>query len=277
MRYITYQFGRLNLIANFTDKKEFLLKAFQNELVMSVNKHEWAFFNITVIKSEFGEFVHGYLVKYRPEFPKEIANRKTHRLQNETDQDVVIAKARFFLHIKSGLISYHASSKIPRETFCLQFCKLIIEAHNAFFVDAEIETIQEREKVFESMKELKRITKIKLRLHPSNPSYSHIWASYDMRIKALGASKSLEEYEAEPKFGNLKIAQDQDIVSKITMADDGYGKAEITGQTDNDETRKITTGDFPITEQAPDGKHSASQVLDYLQQKFSIIMDRFVR
>jgi hypothetical protein len=79
----------------------------------------------------------------------------------------------------------------------------------------------------------------------------------------LGTSKYNEFYETGGKYSTLTVIDDQEIHSKIAMAEDGYGEACVKG-TLNGEAKTITTKDNPVSAIAPDGDEQATIVLDSL-------------
>jgi len=275
-RTIKYYFGRLNLIAVFDDKREFLFKALKTNRVLQYRGYNWGFFDIVELESELGNLFHGFLVKYKPEFSEEVANPNTHSLEDQEIDNFVVAKARFFLHIKSGIITYHpVGNIISRQTFVERFCKLFEFSLDNMFVNAEIQSIEEDYKIFEVIRSFKKIKRVHIYLHPSNPSNRDRWKRTDERLKNLGASSYYENYEADEEIGSLNVVEDEEINSKISMADDGYGKADVTGEVDGELTT-VSTSDNPITTQAPNDEFEARNVLDKLVIKLKDIFDRFI-
>jgi len=253
-----------------------LLKALKSKKVLEFRGFKWGFFNTLEMETELGAFLHGYLVKYKPEFSEEVANPLTHNLEDQFIENFVWAKSRFFLHIKSGVISYHPiGNAISKELFVERFCKLFEHTLENMFVNVEIQSIEEDYKIFEVIRSFQKIQHLHIYLHPSNPSNRDRWRRTDDRLKNIGASKYYEHYYAEPLLDNLNIIDDEDINSKITMADDGYGKAEITGIFDG-ETKTISTSDNPISTHAPGDEESPENVLNKLLEKIKNIFRRFI-
>ncbi|MGK9477904.1 hypothetical protein [Melioribacter sp. OK-6-Me] len=274
IRDITYYFGRLNLIAHYENKREFLLKALKSNIIWKHKDTNWGFFDIEEIDSEHGSFIHGYLVKYSPNYNEEVANPETHNLEEQQINNYVLAKSRFFLHINSGLITYHPVGVIiSKEIFRKNFCKLFEHSLEGMFVSAEIQSIDEEEKIFEAIKKFKKVLKLQIYLHPSNPNNRDIWKRTDDRLKKLGASKYKEYYEAQ-EDGNLNITDDEEINSKISMADDGYGQAAVTGEMDG-EKKTVKTGDNPVTAKAPGDNLKPAEALEILMAKIKEIFGRF--
>lgn len=274
---IRYYFGRLNLIANYSDKREFLLRGLRTSKFVVHKKHNWGFFEASEIQTEFGPFLHGFLVKYKPETDEEVAIPETHKLTDEAIANRVVAKSRFFLHIESGLIAYHpVGNQIKNRTFCDRFVQLFQDALDNFFVNAEIQAIEEQFKIFDAIRKFKSISKVFVYLHPSNPSNSDRWARVDQRLKQIGAASFHEQYEAKQNGDGLNIIEDEELTSKISMADDGYGKADVTGEMDG-ETKTISTKDNPITALAPNDEEPPDNVIARLSSSIRNIFNRFVR
>ena len=274
-RKIRYYFGRLNIIAVFDDKRNFLLKALKTKSVLEFKNSIWGYFEISEIETDYGSFLSGYLVKYKPEFSEEVANPNTHSIEDQEVNNFIVAKSRFFLHIKSGIIIYHpVGNIISRETFTERFCKLFEHSLENMFVNAQIQSIEEEYRIFDVIRSFEKIQRLHISLHPSNPSNRERWKRTDERLKQLGASSYYEHYEVDPDIGNLDIVDDEDINSKITMADDGYGRADITGIFDG-EVKTISTSDNPICSQGLNDEVSPKDVLNYLSEKIKMIFNRF--
>lgn len=275
IRPVQYYFGRLNILANYDDKRKFLLKALKTKKKLEHRNSNWGFFEIKELQSEFGDFIHGFLVKYRPDFSEEVANEETHNLQIQDIENFVIAKSRFFLHIESGLIAYHPSGNAIRpKIFKVRFTKLFEFALDDFFISTEIQSIEEEFKIFDAIKRFQKIRTVNIYLHPSNPTNRDRWKRTDDRLKELRVGSYQEKYDAEPVSGDLDIREDEEIASKIVMADDGYGIAEVSGILDNEE-KKISTGDNPTSTQAPNDEESAENVLEALANKIRELFGRF--
>jgi hypothetical protein len=265
----------LNLIATYSNKEKFLFDGLNSSKYQEYWGSNWGFFDIASISSEFGPLIHGYLVKFKPETDEEVAIPETHKLSDEAIQNRVTAKSRFFLHIDSGLISYHPiQNKIENRTFCDRFAKLFELAYENFFVSVEIQAIVDNYKIFEELKKFKSIARVSIYLHPSNPSNREIWARTDERLKKLGATNYLEKYKANPENGGLNILDDDEVKSKISMADDGYGRADVTGEMDG-VRKRISTKDNPITAPAPTDENPPELIVANLSATLKNIFSRF--
>jgi len=274
---VRYYFGRLNLIATFKDRREFILGGLRTDKFIERRNFIWGFFDIKEINTNQGLFIHGYLVKYRPESELEVALPEKHKLGEVTAPNLVEAKSRFFLHIESGLIVYHpVGGQIENDVFCERFIEIFHEALDKFFVNAEIQAIEERFQVLEIIKKFKSISKVEIYLHPSNPNLSDLWKDIDQRLKTLSATSYKEVYENDKKESTLNVADDSEIRGKVAMAEDGYGKASVTGELEG-EVKTVSTKDNPITALAPGDEEEPEKVLESLDESLRRIFQRFIK
>jgi hypothetical protein len=274
-RTVQYFFGRLNLIAVFDNKREFLLTGLRGKSIIHIRNSGWGFFEINEIEDRGDNWLYGYLVKYRPETDEEKVVTETHTIEDEIVQDRVKAKARFFVHIESGVIAYRTiSNHISRGQFVNNFVAVFQENHENFFVQAEIQSIEEELPMLETLQRFTRIQEVRIVLHPSNPNNRDIWDRTDRRIKDLNAVKYQEQLEANRHSDGLYVTQDEEIKGKITMAVDGYGLAEVTGTLDGN-NKTVRTNDNPITRQAPNDDAPVEDIFQSILLAFRIIKERF--
>jgi hypothetical protein len=106
-REVRYYFGRLNIVAPRTDKAGLLTDGMQPQAIVSHRGLNWGFFRLNTVESSLGDFVHGFLVKFKPETAEEIAIPETHEIDDRMIENRIKAKARFFLHLSSHIIAYH--------------------------------------------------------------------------------------------------------------------------------------------------------------------------
>lgn len=268
-----YYFGRFNILGQLGNKKEFIFKGLKTKKTTLKRSYSWGFFEIAEIKIDKDNFITGYLVKYKPITETEIVKEETHSLAEKNASNLVIAKSRFFLHIESNLIAYRATVKvISAKQFRESFVELFNSAYDDFFVDTEIQTIEEQFEILESIKEFSSISHVSIYLHPSNPRNTDRWKRVDERLKTLNVRSYKEEYDFNPN--SKHIGNDEEALSKIAMADDGYGKADITGVRDG-ETKTISTTDNPITTIAPSDTETPEEILESLITTFKKILARF--
>lgn len=274
----SYIFGRLNLITGqpYENKTEFILLGLRSSNSLKKSNMNWCFVKVKRLDSEEGNFIYGVLVKYKESSPEEVINEEAGTIEEEIVENFIEAKSLFFLHIDSGIIAYRPVSKISRNQFITNFCELFKQAYNNFFVDAEIESIEEEYEFFQKLQEFEVINRIEIQLHPSNPSLRDDWKDIDNKLKALKASTYKEEYEAKNETSGLNIKaiqNDPDIKSKLTMADDGYGKAKVVGKI-KEELKQITTSDHPVTMDVPIHEN-IQDTFNELKSGFFKIFNRF--
>jgi hypothetical protein len=273
-----YLFGRLNLLASYDSeakKRNLILKGLRHNTTIDAYGNSYGFFEVRQMTANKERFIHGFLVKYRPMTTEEVAEPNTRRLRDLEVKDRVQAKARFFLHIHSGVISYHpVLAEIPPHRFRNLFVDLFVKSHDAFFVDADFQTIDDKMNIFEEIKKLTRVKEVSIRLHPSNPSNSELWKDVDARLKQLELISATEKLKVKEGKNGLALIKDPETISKINMAVDGYGIAKIDGAQDKHAVH-LTTADKPVAALAPDSETPARRVLKVLIAVFQGIFARF--
>jgi hypothetical protein len=276
----TYFFGRLNLITAYDDYEEkhrLLLRGLRSKKEMEVRSVLWSFLEVGETTTDEEQFAYGHLAKYRPNTEEEVARPELGSIEDTPIRNLIIAKSRFFIHIQSGVIAFHAiSGQIDAGVFCDRFKRVFENEFDRFFVSAEIQIIEEPYKLFEMLSKFEAVTKVQIALHPSNPSLSEMWRDIDKDFKAKGVDSYTEGYEAGRKSPALKIVDDKLVRGKIAMAEDGYGKASVTGVL-NGKRKTVTTRDNPVSAQAANNEHSVSEVLDDLIATFKQIFNRFIK
>jgi hypothetical protein len=270
-----YYFGRLNFIATYQDKKEFLFKGLSTEEPLRIYDFNWGFFDIEDFSDDSEEYFTGYLAKYKPLTEEETADEELHKISLEEARRRITAKSRFFVHVESGLIIYHPVGRmIGRHQFSNNFCKLFEKGHGNFFARAEIQSIDEEYRILDIIKQLQYISRVYFYLHPSNPGPG-IWKDVDDRLKKLDTSLYREEYIGK-QGKSLKILNDQDFNSKLNMAVDGYGEAEITGNLDGQE-KTIRTSDNPVSAKSTHEDEDPQSVFEDLKKVIMYIFNRYIK
>lgn len=272
-----YYVGRLNLVSAYHDeKKTFLLNGLNSHTALPVKTYEYGFFTVEEVQYDGEEYLSGFLVKYRPSEPTEVVDTATREIEDSEFRDKVRAKSRFFLHIKTGIIIYQVFGEFNERSFKKNFCDLLERAYDNFFVQAEIQTINEEVSFFESVDRLDAISKVIIYLHPSNPSSREIWRKQDERLQDLKIESYTEIYKFKSSSNGAIAKEDQEIGSKLHMASDGYGKAKIIGKVDG-ETKVVSTGDNPVVcsvETEADEEPSARDIMAQVIPTFKSIFKR---
>ena len=267
-----FSFGRLNLIAEYEDKEQFLLKGLKTDKLLTVRGHQWGYFEVERMDL-LGGMLAGYLVKLRAVQPEEVVDLRTHGLALTDVENRVIAKSRFYMHIVTGLIAYQiVSGHIYGDLFRRYFAKLFVEGYGDFFVNADIQAVEERTKFLETLATYERVRQVTIKLHPSNPSFAPTYRRVDERLKKLQVKGYREIYSAERGEG-LAVGDDEEIRSKVVMAEDGYGEARAKGMRAGHE-QTISTLENPMSTQAETQGRTMRQVLDQLLDMFESLIGR---
>ena len=275
-KQVQYFFARLNLlpIKSYSEKLDWLRETLQSLVHIEHGDVVWQIFRVEQYESQLGTFFGGYLGRYKEETKVEVASPTAQEIAIETIENLVTAKTLFFLHIKSGIIAYHSIPKqIPPGTFRTRFEQLLYKAAGGFFIDVEIDSVDEEASLREQIKTFDRIKQVHIVLHPSNPSNRERWKRIDARMKDLRATEYAEDIRSTDPLG-LKVATDDDVERKISMAEDGYGKATVRGEIGG-ETHTVTTTTHPVLAEAPAAPETPKNILRHLEPAFSRILKRF--
>ena len=275
---VRYHFGRLNVlpIRPYQEKLQWLEDSLEWGGTVEDHNIHWQLFNISRLENELGLFFSGFLGRYKEDTEIEVALPSGREIDVRTIENLISAKTLFFLHAESGVIAFRSVPKlIPPETFKARFTDLIYQASGRFFTDVEIDNIEEPFSLREELKRFNRVREVHIALHPSNPSNREVWKRVDKRLKDVKATKYIEQYETKDPFSTgLLIVDDQDILSKIAMAEDGYGKVVVTGEIQG-EDHIVTTTDNPVTALASGEGEPPKNILRSLRGTFSRILARF--
>ncbi len=269
-RTVTFFFGRLNVTAYNADKKELILKGLRTDKFHDKNEFRYGFFDVEELNDTFA---FGRLVKYKRLLEGEIVNEESHRTALGALPYGMVGKSDFFLHYKSGVVAYRpVASRISARQFRFVFARLIEVAHDNFFVNAQVETIDEGLKIEEAFRKLEVIRRVSFDIHPTNPSNREVYKRVDERLKQLRAEKLRQVVEAGEGGLNKKALLEDDIYKSLIMAGDGYGSGSIHGFA---EGRKmvITTGDSPVRKEIVESQ-STSEMLENLLPAFKLIWER---
>lgn len=260
-----YYFGRLNFIANIEDKISFLLKGLNSSSTIEKRENTYGFFDVKEYTHHIhGNIIEGYLVKYEKKSNLEAANEKNLHIENVIIQNRVIEKSRFFIKVKSSIIAFHpATGQKGILTFKNYFSELFELNFKNFMVKVFIEIISDEFNLLTTIPKFTFIKKITIILHPSNPAFRDRWEKYDERIKKLQVKKYEETYETEEEQATITIPENDEILDKISMAEDGYGFASVEGNI-NGKRKTITTLENPMTALADNNEILGQEVIEEL-------------
>ncbi len=174
MRLVDYYFGRINFIAHVPNKRDFILNGLKTDAFVDYRSYSWGFFNINELESDIGSVVCGTLIKHEPLGEETIAELETHSIKPTKLPNKVVAQSIFFIHIETSLIAYHPTRDISNSQFYRNFEKIFEKAYGTL-VNVEIQSIDEPMKFIEEIERFKKIDKIEMYLHPSNPDSRNYW------------------------------------------------------------------------------------------------------
>ncbi len=236
--------------------------------------YEWGFFQVESVELGSESYMHGFLVKSKPKTKDEVIVKETHQIDTEERLNSVAAMSRFFLHIPSGLIAYRPIHQHINDSHFRQTFKMLFEdAHGNFFTSVDIQTVDERDELLSIIKSFTSITRVSITLHPTNPGFDPIYEAFDERLRHRGVETHQESYTAKNLEVGLNLSNDEDFISKITMANDGYGEARVKGKMEGKEVI-VSTKDHPIGVAVPVAEDESPQVLKYLIETFGKIRRR---
>lgn len=274
-KLVRYYVGRLNLISASSAKLDLQRRALASSTVLEVRKQRWGFYEFKELGEGPDIFFTGFLVKYKAAVDEEIVVPERHTLEDTSIENRVTAKSRFFLHGPSGLIAFHpVSNQISRQLFAGRFAEVFEHSMGNFFVNAEIQSIQEQVTLLDELRYFRTVNRVSISLHPSNPSNRDIWRRVDERLRGVNATSYRESYEADARKGGLRVTEDPDITQKIAMAQDGYGKVEVIGERDG-KLVKFSTRDNPMSILAPSDVEGPNRIFPAIRESVSSFLDRF--
>jgi len=256
---LTYYFARLNIFTAYKNKLDFLTKAFISHAIFEAHSYLWGIIDVDTFVLDNENYISGNLVKYVIESTDEIVDKEQRKSSTFSVPNKMIAKSNFLLHIKTGIISYNlCPNTISMKQFEENMVELMRLSHNLAMVPADIQTITEEGSILEILKTWDHITKIKIKLHPSNPRFAERWKKIDTKMQKSKISSYNASYISET---SLDLESDDYIKSEIYMAVDGYGNASAEGMA-NGKRKRINTKNSPIqTKVLADDKEKVYNIL----------------
>lgn len=273
-----YLFARLSLqpIKRGKERQEEILAGLNGTAI----KHKgllWSFFDLSELEVDGQRFLQGKLVKYSPEGQEKVADEEQREIHLQDIRNVVEAESPFFIHLgeEETIVAFHpVVSAISQKTFRARFIELYRRAHNNFFVDPDLELINERLAIWEALRRFEKILRFKVKLHRPNPSTREEWKKVAEDLEEKNAKEYREEYVADKDSSGLDIADDDEIRGKVLMAEDGYGEASVTGLL-NGKRSFASTSKSPVSAQVAKLEATEQGKLEVLIETFRKIWSRF--
>lgn len=274
-----YFLGRFNLNGNYDgydEKADFIESTLNANVFVEEKSYKYMFSEVERFSSENSVFFTAFLLKYRPREEHEVVNDSNGKTEKVQVPNEIIGRGRFILESKTGLLAYTVQgSRITRNSFVNRFTSLFEKAHNNFFVEARIDTIEDRGNFGERLATMLRIERIRVVLRPSNPNSDKLWKELDERLKNEQVGKYSEQYDAKKEGPSIKV--DKAIQERIAMSEDGYGITTASGKNQNNENVVYKTSDNPLNVQGPDHDMPVSVVMQLVYPAMKRIIDRIRR
>lgn len=271
----TYYFGRLNLMATYDDRRLFLMKGLHSREPSEVRRIRWAFFDVGEISGSDGVFAYGFLAKYRAVTDEEVAREDIGAIADTPISNLIVAKSRFFIHLDTGIIAFHGvQGQIDVDLFCNRFKRVFEHAYGRLFVAADIDMMQEEYKLLEVLSQFSSVTKLRLWLHPCHGEQREQWKDIDDELRRKGADNYSESLEAGRQSISLRIQMDKNLIAKIAMAQDGYGRAQVKGRLQG-RIKTVSSSDNPVNASVPNNDRTLEELLASLNPTFFHLFSRF--
>lgn len=272
-----YYFGRLNLMVEYGDydeKEEILVEIINKGGVTKSHGYKYSFVEPgKVYDRDERTFLTGLFVKFKEIGEDETVNPDEQSLGRKKVENKTKAKVRFFLNPKTGLIAHHASGSDMRpKTLRKRFADLIEVSREEGFIRASIESITDEYEIFEQLEKFQAIRDLAVSLHPSNPNTNPDWDEIDEDLKEKNVDTYTEKFHSDD---GLNVRDDEEVRSKLSMANDGYGRGEFEGIDEDGEEKKVATEDQPATTEVPRTEDDPQSILEHLYSPIQSIMGRF--
>lgn len=265
----TYYFGRLNFISkrNLYD----LLKAgykYRSDANTRFGLFEVRSFN----DSDLGIVYTGELIKYVDYKQEDVI--KEDQITVEVISDAIKGRCKFFLTESDHVIAYNPYGRIISDkAFKRAFSGILIAADDSFDVDSLIYPINYEYQFRSFLQKMKRIDKLTFNLTPSNPNNRETWQNIDDKLNKMNVKKYKEEFLAKDG-SSLELDDESD--AKITMAEDGYGKATGQGIDSDDNDVVVSTEKAEnILKKKVKPDQNDNVVKESLKSTFENIRERF--
>ncbi|KAA3646763.1 MAG: DUF4747 family protein [Chloroflexi bacterium] len=270
-----YNFARLNMVGHIPDKRQLIHDSVRTDEVAIHGKFRYGFFDATEFQLDGEDFAFGRLVKYKKLLEGEIVDEEEHELIEGGLPQGVIAKSRFFIHYRSGVVAYRPiKSRLSEKQFREITAEIINAANQDFFVNTILESVDEEFEIKEALRRFQILSRISFNVHPTNPSNRDEYRELDERLKNLEASRIQQVIEGGENGLNLDSVLGDEAYKGVIMAADGYGQASISGELEGRHTT-INTSDSPYTAPVIFHEEPISD-LEQLMPYFQRIWERMV-
>lgn len=226
-----------------------VINAIVEPVEVTIGSYLYTFTNIT--RADNGEYVFAHLAKYVTSGAVEVVEPSAHIATQASVNNLQVAQSPFvFIPIHGAVAFQHVWNKLQREHFQRAFARLVVEKHQGFFAECELEPIVDLVTFVRRVSELDVVTRMEATVHPPNPLFSPLWGSLrdymrtrntsevHVREKARNNDGLFTNVQRFARRGVVEPATAQDVPEQgpppladaaVLMAADGYGKAKVEG------------------------------------------------
>lgn len=266
-------FHRLHL--NITDnrpKKPFLIDGIRSTAATSYNDYAYKIIDVEIQD----QYIKGYLIKYDPYGRGEVLDESTDTVKRGGTINNIVAKSLFLIDVNEMIIAFEEIKNVLSKTmFSRIFTNLFNINQEGQSFEFSISSIRVQYSFIEQVSSLNKISRISIKLVPSNPSNADLWRDMDERMQENRITTYREIQESSENEG---ITVDQETIAKMAMSEDGYGYAEANGYDENGNPITISTNtrNQEITQNLPNHveKSGLDSIIDYLYGTFERIRNR---
>ena len=249
----TFLLGRVIKIGTLTSNS--FIEALNETTGILSRKYKWIITERFYYKNTEDEYFYGKLAKYAPDGEALVVDEEQKKNINDDVPNLIIASSPFIYIPKySGICYLNIWNKIDEETFKNRITEIVLNYHQNFFVDLELNDVVDNSKFIEKVKDFKTVQSIECTINRPNPLYGDIWKKLrDYLIRRESEILELREESSKPDgiktiLNAKKMPSPEKIElidSAIFMAIDGYGQGTLRGNV-NGRLVALKTGKNPI-------------------------------
>jgi hypothetical protein len=248
----------------------------------------WNIVAVETLPFENTSFIFGKLSKIKPDATVKVMTQNYSKEIEKDEPDMVISSSEFvYIPDYSGIAFHSIPNHIEPKKFVQIFTRIIEDSLGAFFVQCELNLIDDLTSFLKKLDSIQEINRIKISVNPPNPLYGKFWKSLKeylegrnaeeltmvesskkknlrTRIKELlallveGNEEKIDEYIKQNQSSLLDLG--------ILMSLDGYGSGRIDGTTNGKHEfvkthEKILHFSLPPDPEAEDIFQAAEKVL----------------
>lgn len=222
-------------VVDFNTNVNSLLKSSDHSYI--ADRGDWGYGDI----EEENNFIWGNIGKRNDE-TKTIRDEQVEGYINQDQEDNDVAF--FLIDVEKSIMAYEYRRNVGKKAPV----RILRAAFNTFHQNEETlrsSTLVDKHDVKVEMKELERITEFSfVNLHPTNPDSTNHSKDMDEFLSNGGIDNMTIEAEGDD---GIKLEQTPLLYSGLGLAEEGYGKAKISGVRSDGGEKEIRTDGLPIT------------------------------